>query len=284
VIAAVDFAPGLHGHFLELIINKYIFGIPFNGKGIFQSSGAVHAINIDAEYQETKLAERGHYSAFGYSYPTDIQKIVFIKHSPAFDIVLLTNIFYRCHPKAINASDFNVNEILAMHESVMALDGNTDVDFRRNWCTKLMDRHFAVTERRPNTNLPVLDFDFASFFDFSNFCSELKRTSKFLNATFLFDESLTHLWQEFIQRNQGWQLYLQGQNLLTKTLGGDHAPIPNDWKLHAYINYCLGKIFELYDGELHNSTSYPTTTNQLLKIITQHIKDFDSKFKLGEKL
>jgi len=277
MIVAVDFAPGLHGHFLELVINKYIFGIPFKGE-IFQSSGAVHAINTDSEYQAKKLAQRGHYSAFGYGYLPDAEKIIFIKHAPVFDIVLLTNIFYRCHPDSINATDFNVAEILAVHESIMAQDGNTEVDFRRNWCTKLTDRHFAVTERRPATNLPVLDFDFAAFFDLPNFCNELKRTSKFLNATFLFDESLIYLWQDFMQRNQGWQLYVQGQDLLTKTLSSVPAPIPNDWKLHAYLNHCLGKIFELYDGELHTSASYPVTTTQLLNIITQHIKDFDSRF------
>jgi hypothetical protein len=277
MIAAVDFAPGLHGHFLELIINKYIFGIPFNGE-VFQSSGAVHAINTDDKYQATKLAQRGHYSAFGYGYPPDIQKIVFIKHVPAFDIVLLTNIHHRCHPNSMNVSDFNVKEILSVHESILSQDGSTDVDFRRNWCTKLADRHFAITEHRPVTDLPVLDFDFAAFFDLPSFCIELKRTAKFLNTTFLFDESLTHLWQDFMQRNQGWQLYLQGQELLTKTLNGEHTLIPNDWKLHAYINHCVGKIFELYDGELHTSASYPDTTSQLLRIITQHIRDFDSRF------
>lgn len=277
MIVAVDFAPGLHGHFLELVINKYIFGIPYN-KEVFQSSGAVHVINTDQVYQSTKLANCGHYSSFEYAYPLDVQKIVFIKHAPALDIVLLTNIFHRCHPDAVSVEDFNFKEILAVHESTMAQGSRSDIDFRKDWFSKLTERHFELTDKIPVTELPVFDFDYSSFFDLPSFCNELKRTSKFLNSTFLFDQSLVDLWNDFIQRNQGWQLYTQSQDLLTKTLSGIHAPIPNDWKLHAYLNYHVGKLFELYDGDLHDNPVYPTTTTQLLNIITQHIKNFDLKF------
>jgi hypothetical protein len=279
MIVAVDFAPGLHGHFLELIINKYIFGIPYNKEAVFQSSGAVHVINTDQDYQSTKLANCGHYSSFGYAYPQDVQKIVFIKHAPVFDIVLLTNIFHRCHPDAVSVDDFNFKEILSVHENTMALNNsNSDIDFRKDWFSKLTERHFELTDCRPVTELPVFDFDYSTFFNLPDFCNELKRTSKFLNSTFLFDESLVDLWYDFKQRNQGWQLYTQAQDLLTKTLSGVDAPIPDDWKIHAYLNYQVGKLFELYDGELHTNPAYPTTTTQLSNIIKQHVKNFDQTF------
>ena len=57
---AIDFAPGLHGHFLEYVINRYIFGVTCDVDSIFQSSGAVHAINVDSDYQKNKIANRGH--------------------------------------------------------------------------------------------------------------------------------------------------------------------------------------------------------------------------------
>lgn len=277
MIVAVDFAPGLHGHFLELVINKYIFGIPYN-KEVFQSSGAVHVINTDQVYQSVKLANCGHYSSFEYAYPLDAQKVVFIKHAPALDIVLLTNIFHRCHPDAVSVEDFNLKEILAVHENTMAQGSRSDIDFRKDWFSKLTDRQPGHTDKIPMTELPVFDFDYSTFFDLPGFCNELKRTSKFLNSTFLFDQSLVDLWNDFIQRNQGWQLYTQAQDLLTKTLSGVQVPISDDWKLHAYLNYHVGKLFELYDGDLHDNPVYPTTTSQLLNIITQHIENFDLKF------
>ena len=35
---ALDFAPGLHGHFLELVLNKYIYGVNFDSPEIFPIS------------------------------------------------------------------------------------------------------------------------------------------------------------------------------------------------------------------------------------------------------
>ena len=76
---ALDFAPGLHGHFLELVLNKYVYKVPFNGTNIFQSSGAVHAINVDQEYQRLKIVHQSHFSSFNKKYPETTEKVVFVK-------------------------------------------------------------------------------------------------------------------------------------------------------------------------------------------------------------
>jgi hypothetical protein len=273
---AVDFSPGLHGHFLELLVNKYIYGIDFNGDRLFQSSGALHSINTNQEYQENKIAAQGHYSAFKFPYHISTKKVIFIKHQPVLDFVLLTNIYYRCHEGSINVADYDVKEIIAFHQKF--LDTNSELESRNNWFAKLNERHFEQTEIRPKTNLPVYYFDYGSFFNLNTLCDELKKTADFLENTFRFDESLSHLWSEFIAKNQGWEIYQQGNNILSLTLQGNECSIPDDWKLHAYLNYRLGKMFDLYDGELYNNPIYPKTTSELLAIIKSHLLNFDTRF------
>jgi hypothetical protein len=274
---ALDFAPGSHGHFLELVLNKYIYGIPFQSSKIFQSSGAVHTVNTNQDYQNQKIVHRGHFSSFKFPYFTGAQKVVFIEHCPKLDVVLLTNIFHRCHRDAVNVDDFDADQIIATHTQFLAT-GNTDLDYRNNWFAKLNERHFDHAERRPNTQLPVYNFDYKSFFDLNNFCTELQKTAHFLEETFKFDCTLSELWQEFMDLNQGWALYTQAHSILQAALSNRDLPIPNDWKLHAYLNFLLGKMFDLYDGILYNNHVYPATTSELLAVVQDHLATFDSRW------
>jgi hypothetical protein len=274
---ALDFAPGLHGHFLEFILNKYIFDVPFDDNIIFQSSGAFHAINLNREYQLKKVVNQGHFSAFDYDYPEYVSKIIFIEHTPKLNFVLLTNIFYRCHPSSVTSVDFNVNEINMLHKSFMSDLGTTDIDCRNNWYTKLAEDHFLHPYKKLKTSLPVYNFNIENFYNINDFCAALTGTAHFLERTFKFDDSLATLWEEFIRKNQGWQLYTLGNLLLESTLMGKEVDIPNDWKLHSYLNFCLGKMFNLFDGVLFDSI-YPTDTLQLKKIIQDHIKNFDLRW------
>ena len=110
------------------------------------------------------------------------------------------------------------------------------------------------------------------------FLFELQRVAKFLNTTFKFDQSLSLLWQDFIDRNQGYHLYSQGQEILNAIYNKQTKSIPDDWKLQAYLNCEIAKTFDLYDGILYNSDKYPNNTLEVYEIINNHIKDFDNRF------
>lgn len=273
---AIDFAPGLHGHFLELVVNKYIYGIDFNTIKVFQTSGAVHAININETYQKNKLANHGHYSSFNICYPQSVDSVIFIDHASELDVVLLTNIYYRCHPDSVSVEDFDVQQIIDLHKNLLLHDSN--LGLRNNWFAKLSERHFEHPSKQPNTNLPIYKFPYKSFFNLIDFCKELKKLSKFLDETFKFDSSLVALWNEFINRNQGWALYNHGNALIEKMLNEESLDIPDDWKLHAFINFQLSKLFDLYDGDLFDNEIYPATTLDLFEIVNNHIKNFDNRW------
>ena len=273
----IDFAPGLHGHFLEYVINRYIFAVDAQVKSIFQSSGACHSINTDPVYQSHKLIDRGHYSAFGNGYPMSAEKIVFVEHDPDLDFVLLTNIYYRCHPDSTSVEDFNVDEIKQLHQSMMF--SGTDSDLRNDWYTKLMEHHFDHADQHPRTDLPVFRFRYRSFFSLYDFLLELKAVADFLEHTFRFDQSLVALWQEFMDRNQGFHLWKESNRLFESVVSGADVDIKDDWKIHAHLNYQISQVFQLYDHpRLFSQEPYPTSTKEVYDIIVDHVDGFDQRW------
>jgi len=275
----IDFAPGLHGHFLEFVINRYIFDVEYSINSIFQSTGAAHIVNVDPVYQKNKVVTCKHHSSLlNYKhYHKLFDKIIFIKHNPKFNFVLLTNIFYRCHASAVKSKDVDADLIIAFHTQLMG-NSSTDQDLRNNWFTKLNEGHFFETEKKAQSNVPVFNFNFGSFFDLTHFLYELRRVSNYLETTFKFDVSLVKLWNEFMDRNQGYHAYILGNKLLNHVYSNDNVGIPDDWKLHAYINHVIANTFQLYDGELFQAVAYPTNTQQVHKIILDHISSFDARF------
>lgn len=273
----IDFAPGLHGHFLEYVINRYVFAVEAQVNSIFQSSGACHPINTDPVYQAHKLIERGHYSAFQYPYPTTTKKIVFVEHDPVLDFVLLTNIYYRCHPDSIGVEDFNVEEVKQLQQGMMF--NGSDSDLKNNWYNKLMEHHFDHAARQPCTDLPVFRFRYQSFFRLYDFLAELKAVADFLEHTFRFDQSLVTLWQDFIARNQGLKHWQTSNTLFESIVSGNNVDIEDDWKIHAHLNYQISQVFKLYDHpRLFSQEQYPTTTKEVHNIIVDHINVFDQRW------
>ena len=253
---ALDFAPGLHGHFLEYVINHYIYrGVKLDN--IFQSSGAADRINVYKEYQNSKIVHCGHYSSFGQEWNDDTKKLIFIRHDSELDFVLLTKQY---------------------HRDCMLSDATKEWQLKNNWFAKLSERHFDHATRYPQTDLSVFEFDFACFFDFVKFVKELQRVSEFVDMTLVYDSSLYDLWTEFLNRNQGHKLYTEANNIVSHAWANRSYNIPDDWKLHAYLNYAMSKSFRLCDGVLHSDQPYPTDARELYKIITQHLEEFDNRF------
>ena len=187
------------------------------------------------------------------------------------------NVFYRCHPDSITANDFNVEEIKQLHKSYMFF--GSDAQLKNDWYGKLLERHFYNEDKKPKTNLPVLKFAYRSFFKLEDFLFEIKKTADFLDHTFIFDSSLVGLWQEFIKRNQGYQHWIQASQLLQQIFAGSDCAIPDDWKIHAYLNLKISKIFALHDDpRLFGLEPYPNNTKQVHDIIIDHIKNFDKQW------
>lgn len=274
---AIDFSPGSHGHFLDYVINAYIFNLDIKEIDIFQSSGACHVINSDQTYQSVaRMTRHGHFTSFGREYPDYIDKIVRIKHDKKYDFILLVNIWYRCHPDSMNVIDFNVEDIIELHKKLIS-DNHSDLGLRNDWFAKL-NSEIIYTDLVPNSKLPIFEFNFAAFFDLIDFLSELRRLSDWLNMTFVYDSRLADLWYDFIGRNQGYQKYHRVQDILSCIVTDQKCVIESDWQIQAFLNYKIAKIYNLHDGLLFDIEIYPQDAREIYALIDQHVKSFDEKF------
>lgn len=269
----LDYGPGLHGHFLEYIVNRYIYRTTDEDIKVFQRSGAAHDIEKDRAYQDGRMVFSAHYSYFNQSYPGDIEQVIFIPRDPDYDFVLLTNIVNRCfYPARL---DLTTEEINAYH--LEYLDAASDVEKRNDWYTKLLEQHLKHYDTQQDTNLPTFNFKFSSLFNLGGLIDELNRLANFLNQRFVFEQSFVELWYSFIAQNQGWFKYEQGIKLLNSILENHNQIVVDDWQIHAYLNYRLSKMFQIYDGQLFEG-AYPRYTSDIRQIVNSHISNFDRRF------
>lgn len=276
---AIDFSPGSHGHFLSFVVNQYIFDVQLSSTDIFQSSGAAHAINVDAEFLQRQIVCHGHYSYFEHDYPDDADAVIWIKHDPRLDFVLLTNIYHRCHPTAVQGIDVNPHDIKKLHNDMMFLGGDQLHLLRNNWYAKLQENHLKNSIVVRDSSLPRFDFDYAAFFDLTSFLLELRRCADFCGMKLHFGPALVDLYHKFLDINQGYQKWCLGNQLINDVLTNKNSPIDaNDWQLQAFLNYQISRLFKIYDGRLFAEDPYPDHTQKIRKIILDFLQRYDLSF------
>jgi hypothetical protein len=277
---AIDFDPGMHGHFLEYICNKYIFNITVSDSPFFKT-GSAHAINLDTNYQNSKQITSDHYTYYN-KIPVS-SKVVYIKHNPKFDLLLLTNTFYRCYRDnniSGNFKDLDPEDILKWQSDIIFKDSSTKNHFilKENIYAKLMERTNFQTDNVEHPGKEVFNFDFGSFFNLTDFLVELQQLSKFLNQVLITSPELIKEWHAFIEKNQGYQTYQRVHYLIEKIVSNQSELIEDDFFIHAGINVYLSRIARLYDTELHSLNSYPIDTQQIYKILHKHFIEYDEKY------
>jgi len=273
----IDFTSGAHGHFLEYVINNYIYCIDekFN---IFTDSGASHNINYKTDYLTKSLLDSLHYTCWNRKIPTtQFDKVIHIKHSKKLDFVLLVNCFNRCQGE-LPSNDTKEN-IQKLHYDLM--DSSDELGARGDWFHKLQHRDSGLlksTDIEYSSELPVYIFNYSSFFDITEFFTELQNISVFLDDTFIPNQELTDLYYEFIKNNDGFTKYKNCKNILENSYKNNNFTFSADWQEQAYINFIMSKTFRMYDGELFSNNMYPTNTKDIYKIIQSHLDNFDILF------
>lgn len=265
----LDFYSGSHGHFLEYVINTWLFKGP-RVPNIFNSLGASHRIRNDHLYMQHRLVEADHYSEFEKNI-SDPTKIVRITISEDW-----ANWVYQINVLA-RAGDIPLEKKIALTpESVR----NIPKDFRREWYSKFnfVDNGYncPTTWRWPN--IPSFEFAMESLFDLADFYNELYRLSNFLEITFVPDRELSRIWNDFLEKNQGWQYYTKCKHLYQYALTGHNIEFSSDEISQALLNSMISKSIGVFDGSLFDNDLYPTTTDQLWQAIEYHLTNFDQKF------
>ena len=117
-----------------------------------------------------------------------------------------------------------------------------------------------------------------SLFDLVEFYNELYLLAEFLEITFVPDQELSDLLEEFLTRNQGWQYYKECKHLVHAAIAGKNIEFSSNEISQALINSLLSKSVGIFDGVLFDNNDYPTTTGHLRNIMDQHLKTFGQRF------
>lgn len=262
----LDFHGGLHGHFLEYVANVWIMQTQPNHNTIFNEHGAAHA--KDPEYRESRMIYCGHYSRYEpdqFNSSDQIIRITIDLDDRDRFFIATTNLIYRAGERGWD------QQMLSIPTDIR----QDPVGYRNNWYSKLAESDLYMTEfnQYHKVDYPVFEFDFAAFFTYNKFCHELQRLAGWLDQTFFPDRNLWLLWQEFIQRNQGYQSWLACEQLLAACLNGEDSEIHATILEQAWLNYSIARITRMYSGTVFDSANYPKSTREIYQEIQNHLNN-----------
>lgn len=276
----IDFFGGVHGNFLELVVNVAINQIEYNiTKPQFTVSGACHLKNLDIDYHKMIVAD--HYSYF--KIPFNVDDLV-IRIVPTADDMLigLTNCFLRAGDEKFDIDTLEQNTISklslfskgANFANTIVAEHGTAVNYPRSvirnyFYSMLSDNLLGLdmlTCHAPSTTQKH-DFPFRAFFDLGNFYQELNKIAKFLGLNFYPSIALSKLHDEFLALNQGYHSEIKCKKVWQAILHNDSLDIKLNLLEEAWINHQAASCFRCYDLPLLIQDSYPSNTLEISNAI-----------------
>jgi len=270
----LDFDAGSHGHFLEYVINTWVFKGP-RLKEVFTNIGASHLTRRDDEYMAKKVVTANHYSEYTISQETPHKVIRITINQDWANWIYQINILARGGnislgkklpniPASIRANPNTLRQ--AFYAKFNMLDGYSDI--KMPWPKPLPGTNWLWQD------VPSFGFPMESLFDLTEFYNKLYQLADFLETTFVPDQELSNLLTEFLDKNQGWQYYIKSKQLVHSALtGGQPVKFDSDEILQAFINSIITKSTKMTDGKLFKDNEYPTDTNELWNAIDHYLKN-----------
>jgi hypothetical protein len=265
----LDFFSGSHGHFLEYVINSWLFKGP-RVPDIFTSGGTSHGIRKNLAYMQHRVIQAAHYSEFNIPLHNPSKLVRISINQPWTNWVYQINVVAR-------AGDIPLEKkITQVPESVRSNSNQ----FRNNWYAKFnfADDGYNLPDNWARPDLPSYDFPIESLFDTVEFYTELYKLANFLETTFVPDQELSVLLDEFLNKNQGWQYYTKCKQLVAFAFAGKKVEFASDEILQALINSMLSASVGVFDGKLFDQDTYPSDTLGLSTMISEHLQTFDQRF------
>ena len=282
----IDFFGGLHGNYLELLINVFINqnGYDIN-RPIFTAIGACHLKNTDNTYSQHTKAY--HYSYFNLPFKTDDQVIKIV---PNVDDLLIgiTNSFLRAGDQTFDLATLEIDTINKLKQIPKARyflqtlfndhgeQKNFSRQILRNYFYSMFDIHeyglgmFTIFSSDIKC---YYDFPFRALFDTNKLFYELNNIAKFLGENFYPTDKLMQLHEKFLELNQGYHSEIKCSKLLCDIWAGRSSALDLNLVEEAWINWQIARSLRCYDLPLLIKDAYPTNTLE----ISQAIFDWKSK-------
>jgi hypothetical protein len=274
----IDFFGGLHGNYLELVINVFVEQIEYDlSEDQFNALGACHIKHNNKHYNQHKGVHAMHWSYNSISFGPDDQviRITIDQHGM---LIGVTNSILRAGDQTVELDDLEKNTLQKLKKSPK-LSGQVDslvADYgiRDSYPRSALRNYFysMFTDPEHGTDIynkfdsdtpDVYNFDFMNFFNPTKFYQELNNIAYWFNLNFYSDSRLGNLHQEFLEKNQGWHSYNKCQNLIQLIFQGKSTEVKCNILEEAWINTVIAKTTRCYDLPLLTSDHYPTDTKKI---------------------
>jgi len=288
----IDFFGGLHGNYLELLANVFIYQNHYDlTKPLFNEVGACHLKEHDPTYQ--KYIQAHHWSHFQIPFNSDdvVVRIV-LDHEDM--LIAVINSFYRAGDQVFDLETLEkdtINKLKKLPKADKFLDTLIkDFGIKIDYPRSLLRNYFYSMFDSYEHGLGMyIDFDptipkwhnfpFRAFFDLRTLCVELNSMSKFLGLNFYPTQQISVVHQEFLRLNQGITIELRSRQIFDDIMSGKNSKIEKlTLPEEAWISWQIAKIFRCYDLPILNQDSFPNNTRDIsLAVYDWKSKDYPPK-------
>lgn len=268
---ALDFYSGSHGHFLEYVINAYIFKVP-KVDNIFTPLGTCHLIRKDQTYMSGRIVEARHYSELDIPVNGTVDNVIRITVDNLLEHVCY-QINVNCRAGDIPAEKKNL--------AIPITSTLLKADLRKNYYSKYTDPELGYQTPKPENwvlsadNAPF-NFPMSSMYNLLDFYRTLNQLADYLNQTFLPDASLSTVWHKFVELNHGYQSWQKCQQVFDAVVSSQNKDVFLETHEEAVLNVLFAEAFKMYSGPLHELNQWPTNARDLFEIIENHLVELDT--------
>lgn len=273
----IDFFGGLHGHFLELVLNVSVFQINFNiDRALFNSTGACHLKHEKYGDEYKPVVTAFHYSYNNVPF-SESDRVVRITCQPNDMLIAVINSFTRAGNEFIDLENFEINTLDKLNtpkatefrQNIIDNLGVSDLYSRaelRKYFQSMFDdplnglTYYNCFSTHPG---PQFEFAFRNFFSVDLFYTACNQVGQFFNLDFVPPENLYRLHQDFLINNQGWHSENKCKKIIECIISGESHKITCNIVEEAWINSQIARIFRCYDLPALMSDSYATDCKEL---------------------
>ena len=280
----IDFFGGVHGNYLELVVNHSIDQNPYDiTKQQFNTHGACHNKNQDSDYVPITKAQQWSYDGHKFNHDDLVIRIVI---EPTDLLIATTNSFLRAGDQLLDLNNLEQDTFKKMASlSKMKLFLDTliqDHGIQDSYPRKILRNYFYSMFDEPQHGLNMFNswapvdnyhnFRFSSFFSVVDFFEELQKIAKFVNIEFQPSSELIKLHTEFLSKNQGWQSHIKCSKIAEAIVNQENIEIDLNVIEEAWIIWKITRAFNLYDLKCLQEDCFPKETAIIIDSISRYYK------------
>jgi len=282
MIVPIDFVAGAHGHFLEVVLNRF-FDLATTNSDPFNTLGASH--RTTNEYLESRMFIADHWCERSPDQLSKFDRVISIQFDQD-DLLLVSSIsLLRAGDRGIDNNNLEIDTYSKLNNEFYRglldeiLTAYPDINSNQKSIPRnILREFFKFGFSNPNINgywkkqqqmryvIPVFVFKFKAFYNYELFVNTLKELQNFVGLSVRIDNELNLLHKKFLSLIPYIDNQAQCDAIIMAIKSGQKQIIPPLTMLQeSYIN---GKLENIYKKEMpFHEPEYFTSTEDVLQYL-----------------